>query len=74
MRSQGTTRRGCADFERTLRLDRRGFLRAGALSLFDGLDKTTTFLTDRALWQADLGAYRQAVDEFHQRDRQHKAQ
>jgi hypothetical protein len=31
MRSQGTTRRGCAEFERALRLDRRGFLRAGAL-------------------------------------------
>src|SRR5262245_43735078 len=31
MPSQGTTRRGCAEFEQTLRLDRRGFLRAGAL-------------------------------------------
>src|SRR5947208_5230105 len=31
MPSQGTTQRGCADFEQTLRLDRRGFLRAGAL-------------------------------------------
>src|SRR5215471_3483845 len=31
MRSQGTTRRGCADFEQTLRLNRRAFLRAGAL-------------------------------------------
>ena len=31
MPDQSATRRGCAEFERTLRLDRRGFLRAGAL-------------------------------------------
>ncbi len=31
MHNEGTTRRGCAEFERALRLDRRGFLRVGAL-------------------------------------------